>query len=676
VHTASVPVIIKKLRDLIKEDGLLCITTCHSTKDDGYFEKEIIKNSELLNGPIYESEFNSLINSSGNLPVHFFEFGEIEKLLADNGFKIVEFRVFHLERMPEGYENVEGIDNIVNLDPELKETNGLDMMISAMPIREDDKMIAETKYQNNFEEKLLNFKEAYLGIFYAFSMGGIKDSALDKDKVKSIINSYKITSGRLIADWDNNEDYAKDFKYAVDFHLKNLPEDRIRIKLDAPLVNNSRDRLTADMPFPNDAQPDRRLSIPIDVFLSVYPSNEIGILFFNIKFLPSSQEGNTTSTDDMIFAIHSLFEDRFNIKFHVPDYLKELGINDNEKQKMDDIIKKYEQLIYDAFDIKKECKSVKKRILEICDSGDGLNLIAAEKFLKMYPGQAYGLMVGDEGWRYVPRTFCRSRIENRWGSRDFVSIITSSNGAISLNFKNTPHHDFYKQMQEKLKNDRKETVEPYLNHNYAIAGMDHGSFLCLERAVIARLVLDQEYEKLTNSINESNRILCKFTMTRFIWRIEGSILKEIYNNFRNLNKFESELEKISSDIKHWEIENLYKKLSDEMDIDKDLDKIIGRLATHRDCLDQLYTLMTNGVVSHFNNLGIGIGFASIAIGIVLAAIGYYISGAQIYLDLPGHNCTTALGDHFLRWEGRIVNETFNGHIWNWIWNLILALMPK
>jgi 2-polyprenyl-3-methyl-5-hydroxy-6-metoxy-1,4-benzoquinol methylase len=135
VHTDVVPIIIKKLRNLIKVDGLLCITTCHSVKSRDYFAKELLRNSELLKEPIYEGEFNSLINSKGILPVHFFAFGEIRKLLDNNGFKIIEFRVFHLDKMAAGHISNERIDEVVNLDPELMEANGLDIMIAAVPIR-------------------------------------------------------------------------------------------------------------------------------------------------------------------------------------------------------------------------------------------------------------------------------------------------------------------------------------------------------------------------------------------------------------------------------------------------------------------------------------------------------------------------------------------------------------
>jgi 2-polyprenyl-3-methyl-5-hydroxy-6-metoxy-1,4-benzoquinol methylase len=134
VHTDTVSIIIKKFKSLIKRDGLLCITTCHSTKDNGYFVKDLRRNSELLEVPITKEEFNSLINSKGTLPIHFFRLDEIGQLLSDNGFKIIEFRVFHLEKRLPGLENDKEIDDTANSNPDLQEKTGRDMMIAAVPI--------------------------------------------------------------------------------------------------------------------------------------------------------------------------------------------------------------------------------------------------------------------------------------------------------------------------------------------------------------------------------------------------------------------------------------------------------------------------------------------------------------------------------------------------------------
>jgi|WetSurMetagenome_2_1015567.scaffolds.fasta_scaffold02381_8 hypothetical protein len=527
-------------------------------------------------------------------------------------------------------------------------------------------MTAETAYQNNSKEMLLNFREAYLGIFYAFPMVGIekRDSLYQKGIAEKQINDYskEHLSSWLIADWNDDEDYANDFKYGEEFHLKKKMENHTRIKLNILGDNHSRNQLTMEMPFPRDAQPDRRLSIPLDIFLSIYPDNEVGILFFNIKLTLGNQQGNTINTDEIIFAIHSLFEDRFKIKLNNQDCLNKLGINGDEKHKMDDIIKLYKNIVCNAFgieDLEQIDSSVKKRVLEICDSGDGLNLIAAEDFLEKYPGQSYGLMVGDEGWRFVSRRHSRSSIKNRWGSRDFVSIVASSYGVVSFNFRNTSHYKDYRDMQTKLKRERGEEVESGLIHKYSIAGMDHGSFLCLEKAIITRLLLDRENDKLTESIDKSESISKEFFDKGFWVRTEGELQKEITNNARDLSKLSYEINNISKDIKIWEIEKLHENICNSMELDRDLNEISERLAAHMECLSQIYALMTNKIVSHFNNRGIYIGIISIVVGAVLAIVGYYISGAQIYLDLPGHNVPEGLSHFFREYVASVIETAFN-----------------
>jgi hypothetical protein len=137
-------------------------------------------------------------------------------------------------------------------------------------------------------------------------------------------------------------------------------------------------------------------------------------------------------------------------------------------------------------------KTVKKRILEIREINSVENFDTAEKLINNYPRQIYGLMVGDEGWRFVPRKFSKSRLLKRWGSRDFVSVLASSAGVILLNLRNTAHHEKYIKTKAELRKSCQNPVEEYFYFNYDISGMDHEAFLCLEKAVITRLILDQQ----------------------------------------------------------------------------------------------------------------------------------------------------------------------------------------
>lgn len=135
VHTDAVPIIIKNLKKLMNNDGILCITTCHSTKENGYFVKNTFKYSQHSVETITKDEFNSLINSGGVLPVRFFKLEELSSLLKANGFKIIEFKVFHIETRIFGEINGNDLDGLANSSFDLQKKNGWDMMIAAMPIQ-------------------------------------------------------------------------------------------------------------------------------------------------------------------------------------------------------------------------------------------------------------------------------------------------------------------------------------------------------------------------------------------------------------------------------------------------------------------------------------------------------------------------------------------------------------
>jgi len=133
VNTDAVPLILKKLKKLMRKNGMICITTCHSTTENGYFVKNTFKYSHQSAEVITKDEFNSLINSGDVLPVHFFEFEDLSHLLEINGLKIIDFSVFHLGARLQGINNKNDLDNSVNSSFDLKKKNGWDMMVAAIP---------------------------------------------------------------------------------------------------------------------------------------------------------------------------------------------------------------------------------------------------------------------------------------------------------------------------------------------------------------------------------------------------------------------------------------------------------------------------------------------------------------------------------------------------------------
>lgn len=397
---------------------------------------------------------------------------------------------------------------------------------------------------------------------------------------------------------------------------------------------------------------DPQLSIPIDVYLSIFPDNGIGVLFFNVKLgaenrLIAHCTGKTDlSTDDLIFIIHSLFENRFKANIHMPDYLKEFGINDGN-HKMCDVAGKLIEFVLRAFGNRDKQpqeynQPIKQRILEIRDSGDGLNLENPENFLNIYPEQIYGLMVGDEGWRFVPREFSESRIRDTWGSRDFMSILASSDGILSLNFRNTDHYGDYAKWQKEIRAIYQQEVESYFNFNYDISGLEHGAFLCLERAMLTRLSLNLQSKILYENIRSSKDTK---KSRRFFGIMKSP--KRLLEMSKSINNFHIDLSNISAENKAWELDNVYNNISNSMNLNKDLNDI---KIMQEGYFNQCYSIENNQFAINFNKWGKRLAFFGILLtgsGLLLTIIGLYLSGVQIYLGEPYHNTAQSL-DYFFR----------------------------
>ncbi len=98
INTDSVPLVLQKFRTLSKADGTLFLITTHAKNQD-YFAKEYLIGKELIEEKISEEEFNSLISNKRNiLPLHFFSTKSIQNTMRDSGYKLLDYRLFHIVR--------------------------------------------------------------------------------------------------------------------------------------------------------------------------------------------------------------------------------------------------------------------------------------------------------------------------------------------------------------------------------------------------------------------------------------------------------------------------------------------------------------------------------------------------------------------------------------------------
>jgi len=132
VNTDSVLLILQKFRDLVKKEGLLLITTCHSRRGYDYYAKGYLKCSKVIEERIEKEEFNSLIfNEENILPHHFFSPKSITEVLENLGFRLLNFRVFHVLGKMSVLDKIIDMDHLVNSMDFLKTRLGRDMLLIA-----------------------------------------------------------------------------------------------------------------------------------------------------------------------------------------------------------------------------------------------------------------------------------------------------------------------------------------------------------------------------------------------------------------------------------------------------------------------------------------------------------------------------------------------------------------
>jgi len=136
VGVLKVEKILSKLKKLIRDTGILVLMTCHSTKRNDYYVKDYFHNNNIYESEISETEFENIVNfSNGILPIHFFTYENLNKLLKKVGFKVFDFQVFHILNNFGLLDNIIGRDRLINNLPLLKSYFGRDMFIAAKPMR-------------------------------------------------------------------------------------------------------------------------------------------------------------------------------------------------------------------------------------------------------------------------------------------------------------------------------------------------------------------------------------------------------------------------------------------------------------------------------------------------------------------------------------------------------------
>ncbi|MCW3998585.1 MAG: class I SAM-dependent methyltransferase [Candidatus Bathyarchaeota archaeon] len=130
VHTETIPKILKKFNDILKQNGLLFILTTHSRKNRDSYAKATLEGAKSIEKEIRIKEFNLLISNNQNiLPIHFFSVDQLSKNLKDCGFVVLDFRSYHVYSKSKLLAKDQDNDDLVNSSVCLKLKFGRDILL-------------------------------------------------------------------------------------------------------------------------------------------------------------------------------------------------------------------------------------------------------------------------------------------------------------------------------------------------------------------------------------------------------------------------------------------------------------------------------------------------------------------------------------------------------------------
>lgn len=483
INTLEVEPFIAKLSSLMSRDGLLFLSTNHSTKDHDYYIKSYIENNTSIELEVEQAEFNLLTSQVGTLPIHFYHTESLISLFNKYGLEVELMRVFHEDsKAPDN----QFIDDYINSTEQLQKQNGRDIAF----LLKKKQTYKPSPYPLDF----LSNRTSICSLTYI---------PLPKDKQEIIWASIK----RTICENTNfpcpnredcksdipSEDKEKNICNCL-YHCSRFLKD---VNDTTREFYNERTHLMSI-----DVEENSIFGLlKISYILEYFPNQDSLILLMNVYCQKQ------LNVDKIIKLRHFLarggdeFNDIIDLKYHLlkqckskqPSQAQQREIDKNKQEILDKIRDKSDKKTPNALN-----NLLRRALLDIIDDAhphhkvshqkfDG-NLIievdkasATEQTNQEICKQLYGIMTGDEGWRYVPQDVAIKKVfRYSWGSREFVKSYFYGTTTLVLNSK--PDH--YIESQRVNGKYIYGGSDPYFGIRSCIAGLDHLILEAIEKGFL------------------------------------------------------------------------------------------------------------------------------------------------------------------------------------------------
>lgn len=200
----------------------------------------------------------------------------------------------------------------------------------------------------------------------------------------------------------------------------------------------------------------------------------------------------------------------------------------------------------------------------------------------------YGIMTGDEGWRHVPEALAKARMENSWGSRNFIRLVSFGANSVFFNLYQNCHAADYRENRRRFDAAYYGGMNPYFLMDSPVAGINHGILFSMELVMVIKTIC--------------NRILRR--QASYYIGGQGS---QLHGEIRKLKAYRGELITTLNKVENLqisEIGELEKVLLVSQQIEPIIEKIKYLLELLESELDLIYQTSTNRLVNFLTVMGL------------------------------------------------------------------------
>ncbi|MBQ8830054.1 MAG: class I SAM-dependent methyltransferase [Oscillospiraceae bacterium] len=437
--------------------GCIIVTTTHTDRAEDILTMEYFKDGKRVCDEVDEETFKESFSKEGVLPVRLFADGSVPKLFAKHGFdKVSAKRYFHYY--------VPGETQTARTDIE-KNAQGDDK--GARDILFIFRRSADVEGDNVRMDACISFQ-------YSFSLSDFPQKAPFNDKYYLLHTKLATAFPGSIAQNDPeavSDPVFRDLTTAQNFlHGGGTPFDCLRFLIKGFYLKFVETEMYETA-----------------ILLTFFPE-------FNTATLMFCFEVNDATTDELVYY-RQIFSGAAKFRS-----------KDGEENCLWDWFHKIIKPLGKVSDIDQTYFMELKAMHPYTD----LNEVIEKESRRLY-----GIICGDEGWEYVPEELARYRIDNQWGSRNFVRFIVFGSNAMLLNFNRLKPGMDYVEHQRAFGEAVYGGANPYFLMNSNVAGINHGIIFSQETVFVIKTIANRVLNRQSGFASfTSNKLGAEISKTK------------------------------------------------------------------------------------------------------------------------------------------------------------------